>query len=124
MTPKKESTKDGLCKNIQNTVEDGLGVRCDDVAALRKAPGDGIQEPEEDGPDADNQVSSGNIGAKCNCVFAGGPGNGPCNPKECNKAEGEISPLQLPVSNGARRRSSVDASPCKKIAPMRPPSRI
>lgn len=93
VTPKKESTKDGLCKNIQNTVEDGLRVRCDDVAALGKAPGDGVQEPEEDGPDAANQVSSGNFGTKCNCVFTGGPSNGPSNPKECNKAEGEVSPL-------------------------------
>lgn len=42
VTPKEESAKDRLRTNIQDTVEDGLRVRRDDIAALAKAPGDGI----------------------------------------------------------------------------------
>lgn len=124
MAPQEESAKDWLRTNIQNSVKDGLGIRCDDISALRKAPGDGIQEPKEDCPDANNQVSSGDIGTKCNCVFAGSPGDSPCNPKECNKAEGEVSPLMLPVNWGVRRESSINDLPCKKIPPVRPPSRL
>lgn len=47
VTPKQEGTPDRLCNNIEDTVEDGLRVRVDDVATFAQAPGNGVQEPQE-----------------------------------------------------------------------------
>lgn len=45
MTPEQKSAKDGLGEEVQNTVEDSLGIWCDDVAALADAPCDRVQQP-------------------------------------------------------------------------------
>jgi hypothetical protein len=51
-----EGTEDWLCKDVENTVEDSLGVWRNNIASFAQAPGDGIDEPEEDGPDTANRV--------------------------------------------------------------------
>lgn len=52
MAPEQEASEADLGQDIQDTVEDGLGVGVDDVAALAEAPGDGVQEPQQQQPDA------------------------------------------------------------------------
>ena len=50
MSPQEESTKDWLGEDVENTVEDSLGVRGDDVGSLTDAPGNGVEEPQANGP--------------------------------------------------------------------------
>ena len=45
MTPEQKSAKDGLGEEVQNTVEDSLGVWGDDIAALADTPCDRVQQP-------------------------------------------------------------------------------
>ena len=56
MTPEQQGAKDRLGEQIQDAVEDGLGIWRDDVAAFADAPCDGVQEPEEDGEAAADEV--------------------------------------------------------------------
>ena len=93
VAPEEESAEYRLSHDIQNTIEDSFRVRRDNVTALRKSPGDGVQEPKEDGPDTANQVYFGDVWAKGSGVLARGPGDGPGDPEEGNAAEGEIAPL-------------------------------
>lgn len=93
VAPEKQGSKDGFRENIQDTVEDGLRVRSDDVATLRQTPGNGIEEPQEDGPNTAGEESLVDVGAESESVFAGSPGDGPGNPEEGNAAKGEVSPL-------------------------------
>ena len=50
MSPQEESTKNRLGENVEDTVEDSLGVRGDDIASLTDTPGDGVEEPQANGP--------------------------------------------------------------------------
>lgn len=93
MAPQEESTEDGLGHDVEDTVEDGFGIGGDDVAALAEAPGDGVQEPEADGPDAADGVGFGDVAAERCGVLAGGDGHGEGDPQECRAAEDEITPL-------------------------------
>lgn len=45
MSPDEESTEDGLSEEVKNTVEDGLGVRRDEVATLTDTPCNRVQKP-------------------------------------------------------------------------------
>jgi hypothetical protein len=69
VTEKEQGTKDWLGKDIKNTVEDGFGVGGDNIATLAEAPGDWVDEPEEDSPDAADQVGSADVCAKCTSIF-------------------------------------------------------
>lgn len=45
----KSNAEDWLGEEIQHTIEDGFIIGCDDVAALAESPGDGIEEPDDEG---------------------------------------------------------------------------
>lgn len=42
VAPKEKSTEDRLSEDVEDTVEDSLGVGRDDVSTLRKSPCDGV----------------------------------------------------------------------------------
>ena len=63
VTPEEEGTEDGLGHDIEHAIEGGFGVGRDDVASFRETPGDGVEEPEEDGPDAADEVDFGHVRA-------------------------------------------------------------
>ena len=52
MSPQEESTKDWLGEEVKDAVEDSLRVGGDDVASLTDTPGDGVEEPQTNGPAA------------------------------------------------------------------------
>ena len=93
VAPKQQSAEDGFGHNVEDAVEDGLRVGRDDVAALREPPGDWVEEPEEDGPDAADEVGAVDVGAESEGVFTRGPGYGPGDPEEGKAAEDEVAPL-------------------------------
>jgi len=93
MTPEKESTKNWFGKDIENTVEDGLGIRGDDVATLAQTPGDWVQEPKTDGPDTADSVGLVDISSKVAGVGAAFEDNGPGDKEEGNTSESEVAPF-------------------------------
>lgn len=98
VTPEEKSTEDGLGHNIEHAVEDGFRVRGDDVAAFADTPGDRVEKPEEDGPDAADGVGPRDVGAEGRCVLTAGHGDGPCDPEEGGAAEDEVAPLRIDQS--------------------------
>ena len=93
MTPKEESAEDWLRKQIQNTVEDGLAVRVDDVASLRKTPGDGVEEPQKDGKNTAGQVRTADVGSEGSSVLAGDEDQDINDVEESQVTEYVVSPL-------------------------------
>ena len=93
MTPEEESTEHGLRHDVQDTVEDGLGIWRDEISALANSPCDWVQEPEEDGPYTADEVGLVNVGTNGHGVLARRPGYGVGNPEECDAAEYEVAPL-------------------------------
>ena len=71
VTPNEKSTEDGLGDEVKNTVEDGFRVGRDDVAALAKTPGDGVQDPEEGGERAADGEALADLGTVARSVAAG-----------------------------------------------------
>ena len=80
MSPKKESTEHGLGQNIEDTIEDSLGIWSNDITALRYTPGDWVEKPEENSPDATYQVRTADIGTQDIGVLACCPGDCPGHP--------------------------------------------
>lgn len=95
MAPQEECTEDRLRQNVQDTVEDGLGIWGDDVSALGNSPCDWVEEPEEDGPDTTDEVCFTDVLAESAGVLARGPGDGPSDPEESDASKGEVAPLDL-----------------------------
>ena len=98
VTPEEEAAKDGLGHDIQNPVEDSFRVRSDDVATLTETPGDGVEEPQEDGPHAADEIRPRDVIAQRVGVFACSPGHGPGNPEESHATEDEVAPLEPDIS--------------------------
>lgn len=105
MAPEEESAEDGLGHEVDDTVEDSFGVRGNDIATLRQAPGDGIQEPDEDGPDADDGVDLQNIGTENASVATTLEHNSPGDKEEGYGAECEVSPLVGALDQGTNKTS-------------------
>ena len=93
VTPQEEGTEDWLSHNIEDSVEDSLRVGRDDVSTLRQSPGDGVEEPKEDGPDTADEVRPGDVAAESSGMLASGPGNRPCDKEEGNESKGEVTPF-------------------------------
>ena len=93
MAPEQESTKDWLGQDVQNPVERSLRVGRDDIATFRKSASNGVEEQEEGGPSADDNVGSRDIGPNRRRVLAAGPDESPRNPKESKASKDEVSPL-------------------------------
>ena len=95
VAPNQKRTKDRLGQQVQDTVKDGLGVRRDDVAAFTEAPGDGIDEPEGEGPDAADEEGAVDVRADGFGVIVGYPADVVADEKEGDAAEGEVGPLLM-----------------------------
>ncbi len=93
MTPEEKGTEHRLGQDIKDTVEDGLGIGGDDVAAFAETPGDRVEEPEEDGPAAADEVDARDVGTDVGGMLASYPGYLPGDEDECYHAEGEEAPL-------------------------------
>ena len=94
VTPEQQGAEDRLGEEIQDAVKDGLGVRRDDVAALADAPCDRVQEPQEDGEAAADEVDTVDVGSEGGCVLACSYGEGPSDDRERRAAEDEVGPLR------------------------------
>ena len=93
VTPEQQRTKERFGEEIQDAVEDGLGIGRDDVAALADAPRDRVQEPEEDGEAAAGEIHPRDVGSQRGGVLAGGYREGPSDDGKCRAAEDEVGPL-------------------------------
>jgi len=72
-------TENGLGEDIKNAVENSLGVGRNDIATFGQTPGDGVDEPEEDGPYTADHEGSVDCGTKCARVFEANKDNVVCN---------------------------------------------
>ncbi|KAI6765677.1 hypothetical protein HG530_006747 [Fusarium avenaceum] len=68
MTPKKQGTKHGLGKDVQNAVEDGFRVGRNKIASLADTPGNGVENPENSCQRATCEECSANIRSNVVCV--------------------------------------------------------
>lgn len=93
VTPDEQETKDWLGKNVKDTVESGFRIGVNDISALSKTPGNGVKEPQEDGPDAANQEGAVYVGTENKSVLACDPNNVPCNTEKSDHAKSVVSPL-------------------------------
>lgn len=91
--PDEQGSEDRFRQKVQDSVEDGLGIRGNDVAALTDAPGDRIHDPQEAGQGTAVQERTADVGAEKAGVPAGRPGEVIQNIKESNHAKGEVAPL-------------------------------
>ena len=93
VAPDQECTEDRLGHDVQDAVEHSLRVWRDDIATLGKSPRDRVEEPEEGGPCAHDDVSFRDIGSNGSCVLAAGPDKSPRNPEKSEASEHVITPL-------------------------------
>ena len=93
MSKKEQRAKDWLGEQVQDTVENGLAVRSDNVATFRKTPCNRVEEPEEDGEDSTHQVDPTNIRSKCSCVFSGNKDEHIHDIEESQVAKDIVAPL-------------------------------
>ncbi len=100
MEPQQESAEDELGEDVQNPIEDRLGIGCDDIATFRESPADWIQEPQEDQVRTKGAVGFGDIWAESGRVLASGHQNDIGDPKQASKSKGEVAPLRGIVSHG------------------------
>ncbi len=100
MEPQQESAVDELGEDVQNPIEDRLGIGCDDIATFRESPADWIQEPQEDQVRTKGAVGFGDIWAESGRVLASGHQNDIGDPKQASESKGEVAPLRGIVSHG------------------------
>ena len=93
VSPEEKSAENGLGEDIKDTVEDGFAIGGDDVSPLGQSPGNWVQEPEEDGPDAADEVGTMNFSTQSKSMSAGDEYNIVGDKEEGHHAEGEVSPL-------------------------------
>lgn len=80
--------EDGLGEEIQHAVEDGLGVRGDDVGALRHAPRDRVAQPHEQRQHSAQHVRAVHVAAEPARTLATYAGEGPEDVEHRGGAEG------------------------------------
>ena len=93
MAPEEEGTKDGLRHQVQDTVEDGLRVGGDDVAAFTETPCNWVQEPEGQSPDAADEEGTMDVRADGFCVIVCHPADVVSDEQQGDAAKGEVRPL-------------------------------
>jgi len=93
VAPDEESTEDRLGQEIQDTVEDSLRVRGEDVSTLRKSPGDWVDEPKEDGPASTEEVGTVDFATDGSGVLATDDDDVVGDEEESSTAEDEVTPL-------------------------------
>ena len=105
VAPDEESAEDGLGEEVEDTVEDGLGVGGDDIATLAETPGDWVEEPEEGGERAADEEGAADILAHGVGVLAGLEGEHVRDVEEGGAAESVVAPLVASVDEGADETS-------------------
>lgn len=95
VTKEEKGTEHWLGEKIQDTVKDGLAVRCDHVATFCKAPGDGVEEPQENCEDTAGHVGTTDIGTESVGVATAKEDQNVHDVQERKHAEGKESPLRL-----------------------------
>ena len=93
VTPEKQSTKDGLGKDIENTIEDRLGVRGNDITALGKSPSNRVKEPKKDSPDTAELVNEGYIFGNSLSMLTTNNHNIIGDEEQSNSGEDEVAPF-------------------------------
>lgn len=93
MSLEEQSTKDGLCHYVQDTVEDSLGVGRNNMPAFAKAPSNRIAEPEEGSPCTAEEEGSANIRAEGVGMGTSLDDEDVGSPRESHATEGVVSPL-------------------------------
>ena len=89
----KHGAEDWLGDQVEDTIEDSLGVGVDKVATLRNAPSNGVKEPNPNGQDTAGHEGLVDIVAECVRVLAADACQHIDDVKEGGITEGEISPL-------------------------------
>jgi len=93
VTENEESTEDRLGDQIEDTIEDSLRIRRDDIATLTDTPGDRVQDPKEGGERAAHGEAAADILTENVGVTAALPDKDPDNVEESSAAEGKVAPL-------------------------------
>jgi len=93
VTEDEESTEDRLGDQIEDTVEDSLRVRRDDIATLADTPGKRVKDPEKGGERAAHGEAAADILTENVGVTAALPDKDPNNVEESSATEGEVTPL-------------------------------
>lgn len=93
VAPEEESTEAGLGEEVEDTVEDGLAVRGNNVTALAQTPGNWVEDPEESSQASAHEEGPFDISAKGLGVETSLPGEHVDNVEESNAAKDEVWPL-------------------------------
>ena len=93
VAPEQKSTEDRLGHHIENSIENSLGIRMDDVASLGNTPSNRVQEPQTDGQDTASQIDPVDSRTKSLGVLARHEHQDIHDVQEGNHAEGEETPL-------------------------------
>jgi hypothetical protein len=105
VTPEKQGAEDGLCKEIKNAVEDGLGIGGDDVGTLTNAPGNGVYAPKDESECAAAEECASNITANVVGMDTGFPGELVDYVQESSTTKGKVTPLVGGLDQGADKTS-------------------
>ena len=93
VSPDEKSTKHWFSQQIEDTIEDGFRIGSDDVATFAEAPCNWVQEPNEDGEAAADEVGPADVRTEGFSVLTGDETDLPGNVKQGDTAEGIIPPL-------------------------------
>jgi hypothetical protein len=104
-TEGEHGTEDWLGEDVENTVEDGLRVWRDDVATLAKAPGDWVDEPEEDSLGTAEEEDLANLRADGKGMLVRNLGNVVCNEEKGENCEDEATPLVSACNESTNKTS-------------------
>lgn len=101
VAPEQQEGEDGLGDDIQDAVEDGLGVRVDDIASLSNTPGNRVKEPDKDCQDAADVVGTRDGAAEDPGMAAAVDEQRVDDKEESTAGEDKISPLVRGASESA-----------------------
>jgi len=91
---------DGLGEEVEDTVEDHLGGRSDEVTSISDTPGDRVKEPESREDDGRGEVGLGEVGTETSGRGATGNEEHIPDDDEGSATEGEESPLVDGLNKG------------------------
>lgn len=93
VSEEQQDAESNLGSKIQNAVEDGLRVRSNHVASLADAPGNGVQEEDEEQPGTRETMCTGNIAADGSSVQTRRERPSVQDVAPDDNANGEVAPL-------------------------------
>ena len=93
MTDEEQDPEDGLGDEIQDAVKDRLGIGGDDVTPFGQAPGDRVEEPDEQGQTGAGEVGASDVGPQRVGVPASGPDDVVDDGQQSQAAKDKVAPL-------------------------------